>query len=164
MPIQWAYGQNWYHRGSNAAGYGDILRYVARYGRLDAIGDLVLSEFENHEIDRTERHEAYLKRQAAKQPPKPGRKARRRPPSAPKPARRVKPAKKLFSVSSPLPAPLAPPVPRGKIIGEMVEALRQSFAPAPPPPPPPEPRGSTIRDMVKYLKQSVAKPVEKSVD
>jgi hypothetical protein len=69
MPIEWAFRQ--YDHFSNTSGYGDILRYAARYGRLDAVSDLVLSSFENYHYEDhacsnrydPKKREGYLDRQ-----------------------------------------------------------------------------------------------------
>ena len=64
MPIVWAQTTS---LDMDIAAYGDILRYVSRYGRLDTY-DLTLSNFENvnYTID-PERREGWLDRHAAYQ-------------------------------------------------------------------------------------------------
>jgi hypothetical protein len=49
MPIEWAFRQ--YEHFNNMSAYGDILQYVSRYRRLDAVVDLTLSSFENYHCE-----------------------------------------------------------------------------------------------------------------
>jgi hypothetical protein len=63
MPIVWAQAPSSYT--DSTSGYGDILRYVSRYGRLDTY-DLLLSNFENvNYTTDPERREGWLDRHAA---------------------------------------------------------------------------------------------------
>ncbi len=65
MPIVWAQAPSSY--ADATSGYGDILHYISRYGRLDTY-DLLLSNFENvNYTTDPERREGWLDRHAAAQ-------------------------------------------------------------------------------------------------